>query len=55
MVLDDLKLARVIPLHKKGSKVDQGNYKPVSILGVLSKALENMIYEKLTCTYPIML
>lgn len=28
----DLKLARVIPLNKKGSKLDHGNNKPVSIV-----------------------
>ena len=36
-VLGDFKQARVKPLHKKDSKLDVGNYRPVSILSVTSK------------------
>jgi len=32
----DFKQARVKPLHKKDSKLDVGNYRPVSILSVTS-------------------
>lgn len=38
---DDLKTARVIPLHKKGSKQEISNYWPISNLSILSK-----VYEK---------
>ena len=37
IVPDGFKDARVNPLYKKGSPLDPGNYRPVSILPVLSK------------------
>ena len=42
---DQWKLARVLPLHKSGSKTCIDNYRPVSILCVLSKVLEKHIYK----------
>jgi hypothetical protein len=41
------KQARVVPLFKKGSKLDPGNYRPVSILNVLSKILERAVHGQL--------
>ena len=38
------KEARVVPLFKKGSRLDPGNYRPVSILSVLSKVLERAVH-----------
>ncbi len=38
---DDLKTARVIPLHKKGSKLEISNFRPISNLSIFSK-----VYEK---------
>ncbi|XP_055612778.1 uncharacterized protein LOC129759372, partial [Uranotaenia lowii] len=38
-----LKTARVIPIHKGGSKTDVNNYRPISILSVISKILEQML------------
>ena len=46
-VPDELKSARVIPLLKKNDKTEVGNYRPVSILNVLSKSLERVIYDQL--------
>ena len=40
IVPDGMKQARVVPLFKKGSKLDAGNYRPVSILTSLSKIME---------------
>ena len=37
------KEAKVIPLHKSGSRSDPSNYRPISILSVLSKPLEKHI------------
>ena len=37
------KTARVIPLHKKGSTDDINNYRPISILPVVSKILEKHV------------
>ena len=42
------KQAKVLPLFKKGSKLDPGNYRPVSILSVLSKVLERAVHTQLT-------
>lgn len=47
IVPSDFKLARVIPLFKKGSKFDEGNYRPVSILSIVSKVLEKLIHEQI--------
>ena len=43
IVPDGFKNARVKPLFKKGSRLDPGNYRPVSILPVLSKVLEKAV------------
>ena len=42
-----MKDARVTPLFKKGSRLDCGNYRPVSILNVLSKILERAVHGQL--------
>ena len=42
-----LKEAEVIPLHKKNNTLDKSNYRPVSILPVLSKKFERAIYNQL--------
>ena len=46
-VPDDLKFARVRPLHKKNSRAEVGNYRPVSILSITSKILERAVYIQL--------
>lgn len=43
----DLRMARVVPLHKKNSKTDVGNFRPVLVLSVISKVLERVIYNQL--------
>ena len=41
------KIARVVPIYKnKGVKYDYGNYRPISLLPILSKILERLIYDK---------
>ena len=44
---DCLKIAKVIPLFKSGSKTDVDNYSSISLLPVLSKVLENIMYNRL--------
>ena len=39
---DQLSLADVIPLHKKGSSTDKGNYRPISLLPAFSKVFERL-------------
>lgn len=43
---DCLKIARVIPIHKGGSKLDVNNYRPISTLSVLSKVLEQLLVPR---------
>jgi len=40
---DCLKLAKVIPIYKVGSKLELTNYRPISLLSNLSKLLEKLI------------
>ena len=41
------KKAKVTPLHKSGSKDDPRNYRPISVLPVVSKVLERLIRKQL--------
>ena len=43
---DCLKLAMVVPIHKKGSKLEVGNYRPISLLSNINKLLEKIIHER---------
>ena len=40
----DWKLARVVPIFKKGERHNPGNYRPVSLTCICSKLLEHIIY-----------
>ena len=42
------KTAKVIPMHKKGDKKDKANYRPVSLLPVLSKVIESLARKQLS-------
>ena len=44
---DELKLADIVPIHKKGSKFDKSNYRPVSLLPALSKVFERLIAKQI--------
>ena len=41
------KVARVIPLHKGGCKDDLNNYRPISLLPLISKIFEKIVYNQL--------
>ena len=45
-VPNELKTARVSPIYKKNSKTDPGNYRPVSVLSIISKILERVVYNQ---------
>ena len=40
------KLAKVIPLLKKGDPLSPGNYRPVALLSILSKVLEKVVFRQ---------
>ena len=43
----DLKIAKVIPLHKSGDPRLFNNYRPISILPCFSKILEKLVYNRM--------
>ena len=45
---DVLKVAKVIPIFKKGEKFNLNNYRPISLLPVLSKVLEKVINKQIS-------
>ena len=47
VVPEKLKLAKIIPLHKKGDIHDMSNYRPIAILPVFTKLLEKIMYHRL--------
>ena len=47
LVPNKLKITKVIPLHKSGNKALPDNYRPMSVLPVLSKILERVVYEQI--------
>ena len=46
IVPDALKIAKVVPIYKKESPEEFGNYRPVSVLPCLSKILERIVHDR---------
>ena len=44
---DKLKIAKVVPLYKKGDNTLFSNYRPISILPSLSEIFEKIVYSQL--------
>ena len=42
-----LKVAKVVPVHKKDFKLDFSNYRPISLLSNIEKILERLIYNRI--------
>ena len=43
---DDFKISKLKPLFKKGSKIDPKNYRPISLLPIVSKILEKLVHDQ---------
>ena len=43
----DWKLAKVTPIFKKGKKDEMNNYRPISVISVVAKIFEKLIFEQL--------
>ena len=48
VVPQQLKIAKVIPIFKTGSKESMENYRPISLLPTFSKILEKIMYNRLS-------
>ena len=44
---DSLKIANITPAHKKDELTDKENYRPVSVLLLLSKVFERLFHDQL--------
>ena len=51
---DSLKCANARPIYKKVDPFDKKNYRPVSILPLLSKVYKRVIYERQNYFEPIL-
>lgn len=49
---DQLKIAKVLPIHKSGDKRLFNNHRPISVLPAISKILEKLMYNRISefCT-----
>ena len=43
-----MKIAKCIPIYKKGKKDDPSNYRPISILSSINKLFEKLLYERIS-------
>ena len=46
IVPDSLKIAKVTPIYKSGTKDDMSNYRPISVLPLFSKILERCVFNR---------
>ena len=45
---DKLKIAKILPVSKKGSKLECSNFRPISLLSNLNKIIEKLTHKRLT-------
>jgi hypothetical protein len=48
---DDWKMAKVSPIYKSWNKQECGNYRPISVLSVVSKIFEKLVCGQLNCYF----
>ena len=48
---EDWKCAKVSPVYKSGPRSDPANYRPVSLLLIISKVLEEFVFRSLSCYF----
>ena len=44
---EQLKLAKITPIHKGNSKTTPGTYRPISLLPIIGKVFEKLMYKRL--------
>ena len=44
---DQFKVAGVVPIHKKGSSFLVSNYRPISLLSIFNKVIEQLMYNRI--------
>ena len=49
MFPSDCKIAKLKPLFKKGSNADPQNYRPISLLFLISILIEKFIHDQTQC------
>ena len=47
IIPDDFKLAKVVPVYKKGERHLASNFRPISLLNVFNKILEKIVHRRL--------
>ena len=47
IIPEDWKLSNVVPIHKKGSKGDPSNYRPISLTSIPCKIVESIVKDKI--------
>ena len=45
---DELALADIVPIHKKGSTTEKSNYRPFSLLPTVSKVFERLLFKQIS-------
>lgn len=48
---DELKIAKITPIYKSVTKTDLSNYRPVSVLPIISKIFERVMHERLNTDF----